>query len=94
MPAALRDRIKREYEAIQQLPVGVNPVKKVPLLIYQAGESLLIDKVETEVDLDDEEPAAGGHPRQRQQRMLQQGSAQGLADHTTAQLHAIRLRLC
>ena len=101
VPQFIRDRVKAEYGAIrpEAFSEDVNPVKKVRLVIYQVGEALLID----------EEPAAGGpgdedEPppvnnedgilhRQRRTVVLQAAGRQQLADHTTAQLHGISMRL-
>jgi len=101
VPQFIRDRVKAEYGAIrpEAFSEDVNPVKKVRLVIYQVGEALLID----------EEPAAGGpgdedEPppvnnedgilhHQRRTVVLQAAGRQQLADHTTAQLHGISMRL-
>lgn len=45
VPVDLRDRIRHAYAAIRQLDQGINPVIKVPIIIYRAEERLLIDEL-------------------------------------------------
>jgi hypothetical protein len=44
VPADLRQRVRHAYEVIRQLEEGVNPVKKVLLVVYRVEDQLMIDE--------------------------------------------------
>ena len=44
VPADLRQRVQHAYEEIRQLEEGVNPVKKVLLVVYRVEDQLMIDE--------------------------------------------------
>ena len=90
VPVALRDRIRTEYEAFRAgsdgLLVGVNPVKKVPLLITRFNQSVAIDVMMEE---DGAAPAA----QLQQDRTQQQFHQQERSNVVVSQLQTMSLRL-
>ena len=94
VPTALRDRIRSEYEAYRSatdgLVVGVNPVKKVPLLITRVGQSVSIDEMLPMEDDDNDDVPAAGVQQQRQQQQFRQ---QERSNVVVSQLRTMSLRL-
>ena len=45
VPEDLRQRVQDAYAAIPQLDEGVNPIKKVPIVVYHIEDRLIIDGV-------------------------------------------------
>ena len=93
VPEWLRMRVKDKCEACRPpaFEAGVNPIKRVPVVIFQVGEQVCIEEI-AEMVAGANEPAANAGQQQQRQREQQHG-AQGVALHVTAQLHAIQLKL-
>ena len=86
----LRNRIKTAYESCRPpaFEAGVNPIKRVPLVIYKVGEKVCIEEMTPDAVAPDNPPAITGQRNSAERHRLQQG-----ADHITSQLHSIQLKL-
>ena len=105
MAAFIRERVKQEYSAVRpEAFEDVNPVEKVRLVIFQVGEALIIDEDAPVVDeapqedrVNNGDPTGGAmaarQPHIQQRTVLQAAGRRQLADHTTAQLHGMSMRL-
>jgi len=97
IPGWLRDRVLQAYAMVrpEDFPVAENPVKKIPIVVYQVGTQLLIDEIpeDNAPPGGPQEATAAGQPQVQQQGLVRHHGRQQLLDHTTAQLHAINLRL-
>jgi len=108
VPAFIRERVKQEYGAVRpEAFEDVNPVEKIRLVIFQVGEAVIIDE-DAPVVVDEaaprqedqqvnEDPTGGAmaarQPHIQQRTVLQAAGRRQLADHTTAQLHGMSMRL-
>jgi hypothetical protein len=61
VPAAVSGRVKAAYLTIQQLPNDINPVKRVPIMIYRNNDNLVIQDL---VEVDGNDEVVAQHPHQ------------------------------
>ena len=64
VPENLKQRVRTAYAAIQQLDEGVNPVKKVPLIVYRIEDDLKIEEA-SDVPMDENAQQGQARPPQR-----------------------------
>jgi len=87
IPDWLVKKVKEAYEDCrpEQFPEGANPIQRVPLVVCKVGEHLCIE----ELPRDGAAPV-GQHPQQQQP---QRSNVTHVADHVTAQLHAVKIKM-
>ena len=70
VPEDLRQRVQDAYAAICQLDEGVNPIKKVPIVVYCIEDQLMIDGAASNTQQPGQQ--GGNGPQENQQVLFAQ----------------------